>query len=373
MNRSDKEAISFIATRNSGGGASRIVRQLANGLSSNDINVNLNYIAEEKLSNVSSWPTINDDVTVNLSGKKRSVQSIPWLISKNRNGKGPIICFGRTAAVTLILSSLFFKHKRDIYIWEGKSLSDAQKGAKGIVGRFIIPLLIKLTYKKSKLLIGISNEEVEDFQRYLSIDNSKVTKIYTPAITNQHHIKVNEPLPCWYGNLTKDKLVITAAGSFIPQKNFSLLIKAIAKLKNNHPDIMLILMGDGPEKDKLERLASNLNIKERVKFTGYMDNPLPIIANGDCFVLSSNWEGLPGVLIEAVFCETRIVATNCPSGPFEILQGGKYGYLSEPNDSSDLADKIALALSSSLPEGLRNHSELFSEEIIIKQYLEKIK
>ncbi|MBE8557268.1 MULTISPECIES: glycosyltransferase [Vibrio] len=372
MNKIKTETISFFATRNSGGGASRIVRQLSNGLHKNKIKVDVNYLAEKTLSNKSSWPEINKGVTVNCSGKKRSVTSIPWIIKKHRDRKDPIICFGRTAAVTLVIASLFFKHERDIYIWEGKSLSDAQKGAKDIIGKFILPLLIKFSYKKAKTLIGISNEEIDDFKNYLSIDESKLKKIYTPAITKEHHDKIFEPLPTWFKKTTEGKVVITAAGSFLPQKNFPLLLSAFAKLNESKGNLQLILMGDGPDKESLIELAKSLKITENVLFTGYVDNPLPIIAAGDCFVLSSSWEGLPGVLIEAVFCQTRIVATNCPSGPFEILDGGSYGKLANVNDPIDLSEKISQALNSPIPEGLRKRSNLFSEEVIIEQYLEML-
>ncbi|MFA0441919.1 glycosyltransferase [Vibrio sp. 10N.222.51.C12] len=374
MENDDKKKVTLIATRNSGGGASRIIRQLANSFDENNVEVTINYIAEKVFSNEDIWPTINQRVNVEVSGVSRSSLSLPWLYNKNKGKKGTVICFGRTAAVSYILTSFFSKKEGNIYIWEGKSLSDAKKGAKGIVGRYILPMLVRLTYSRAEGLIGISDEEVQDFGRQLNLGkSSKLLKIYTPAITSEHFDKIKETLPDWYREVGCNKTVITAAGSFIPQKNFSMLIEAFSIICKERKDIVLILMGDGPERNKLEGLADSLNITDDVKFTGYINNPLPIIAEGDCFVLSSSWEGLPGVLIEAIFCETRIVATNCPSGPSEILDEGKYGFLTKVNDKYDMANNIRIALSSEIPQGLRERSQIFSETKVITQYMELLK
>lgn len=366
--------VTLVATRNSRGGASRIVRQLANGLSRNAVNVTTLYLAEEKLSNPNIWPKLDDKIIIKASGVNRCLLALPWLLNQIRDINGPVICFGRTAAVSYLLTSIFCRNKNDIYVWEGKSLSDARRGAKGFIGKVILPLCVSVTYNKAKGLIGISDEEVSDFKRTLRLrDDSIVRKIYTPAITKQHADKIKEKVPSWYEDIAKDRVVISAAGSFIKQKNFAVLLDAFALIQGDTNKYILILMGNGSELEALKQLSRSLGLSESVYFPGYVDNPLPVIASSDCFVLSSNWEGLPGVLIEAVYCETRIVSTNCPSGPREILENGRYGMLAKVGDAKDIATKILDCLSRPKPDGLRERAGAFGEDVIVSKYLGLLK
>src|SRR5690606_37626457 len=130
--------------------------------------------------------------------------------------------------------------------------------------------------------------------------------------------------------------VLVAAGRLVPQKNFPLLLAAFAQLRAQRPARLLIL-GEGRERPRLEAAAHELGIAADVALPGHVDNPYAAYARASLFVLSSDWEGLPTVLIEALACGCPIVATDCPSGPAEILQGGRYGSLVPMGDAAALA------------------------------------
>src|SRR3546814_17554310 len=121
-----------------------------------------------------------------------------------------------------------------------------------------------------------------------------------------------------------------------PQKDFPTLLKAFALLRQEHP-AKLIILGDGAGKEGLEALAETLGIRADVAFPGYVANPYAYFRHASLFVLSSAWEGLPNVLIEAMASGCPVVSTDCPTGPSEILDGGPFGRLVAVGDYDALA------------------------------------
>jgi glycosyltransferase involved in cell wall biosynthesis len=119
----------------------------------------------------------------------------------------------------------------------------------------------------------------------------------------------------------------------------------------------------------LEALAARLGIAEYVALPGFVANPFAYMARAGVFALSSLNEGLPGVLIQAMACGCPVVSTDCPSGPAEILAGGRYGRLVPPGNDAALAAAILAALDAPLPaERLRARAALFSLERAVGQY-----
>jgi glycosyltransferase involved in cell wall biosynthesis len=138
----------------------------------------------------------------------------------------------------------------------------------------------------------------------------------------------------------------------------------------------LVILGEGKtaqERADLQALASELGISEWVDMPGFVPTALPYIARADLFVLSSRWEGLPGVLIEALACGTPVVSTDCPSGPAEILDGGRHGPLVPVGDVEALAEAMALVLRAPPDaEVLKKRGGAFTTEAAVKSYVELI-
>lgn len=125
------------------------------------------------------------------------------------------------------------------------------------------------------------------------------------------------------------------------QKDLTTLLKAYKILIDNHnTKERLYIIGEGKSRAELETLCQELEITERVIFLGYKSNPYPWIRESRLFALSSRFEGLPTVLIEAMLLEKAIVATNCPTGPMEILDNGKAGTLVSVGDEKGMAEAI---------------------------------
>jgi len=130
---------------------------------------------------------------------------------------------------------------------------------------------------------------------------------------------------------------VVAMGRLVTQKGFDVLINAFARCASKHSEWNLVIIGEGPELERLEAIADHLNIGSRVRFTGRLTNPLEILSRADLFVLSSRYEGFPNALIEAMACRLPVISSDCPSGPREIIRDGVDGVLVPPDDITELA------------------------------------
>lgn len=163
--------------------------------------------------------------------------------------------------------------------------------------------------------------------------------------------------------------VIMGAGRLSRVKDFPTLLRAFALTRAERP-CRLMILGQGRQQPRLKRLAQTLGIENDVELTGFVDNPYAYLARAAVFVVSSLREGGPNVLIEALACGTPVVATDCPYGPREILDGGRYGALVPVGDPPALAEAIAAALRDP-PDAalLKSAAERYSVEHSTRSYL----
>jgi glycosyltransferase involved in cell wall biosynthesis len=131
----------------------------------------------------------------------------------------------------------------------------------------------------------------------------------------------------------------------------------------------LAILGWGPERDSLEALSAELNISDYVALLGYAENPYQYMSRANIFVLSSAWEGLSIVLIEALALGIPAVSTDCRSGPREILADGQIGQLVPVGDVASLAQAMRKALNEKPPSIPSNWLDQFKLETSVKQYL----
>ncbi len=166
--------------------------------------------------------------------------------------------------------------------------------------------------------------------------------------------------------------LIVTAGRLVPQKDHATLVRAFACLQVLLPS-RLVILGDGPERARLESLARNLGVHDRILFPGYLDNPFPLFSRADLFVLSSRYEGMPNVLLEALACGLPVVSTDCPHGPAEILKDGWFGSLVPIGDHRRLAQEMMRSLRAPRnPERQRARARQFDEARIAQLYVDAL-
>jgi glycosyltransferase involved in cell wall biosynthesis len=165
--------------------------------------------------------------------------------------------------------------------------------------------------------------------------------------------------------------VILGVGRLEEQKDFPNLIRAFAQVRKAYT-ARLVILGYGQDKQMLEDLVCELGLKEDVAFLGAVNNPYAYMSRSSLFVLSSKYEGLPTVLIEAMALGTPIVSTNCPNGSSDILKNGEYGELVNVGDSEALAEAILKALNDQRKQIPKSWLEQFTLSHVLPQYLEAL-
>lgn len=240
-----------------------------------------------------------------------------------------------------ILIKLLSRTSTKFFVCEHNTMSIHSKGKSG--DEEWAPLMAKLLYPFSDGVIAVSKGVKDDLVKSLNLAPKKIKTIYNPVISDYMLAKAKEEIiHPWFNS--KKLPIILGVGRLDKQKNFPLLINAFAKVKQKCPSRLMIL-GEGPDRSELEALVQKLGLEEDVELPGFQNNPYPYLANADVFALTSNWEGLPTVLIEAMALGTPVISTNCPGGSCEILSNGKYGDLIPIENRQELQKSLVKMLS----------------------------
>ncbi len=229
-------------------------------------------------------------------------------------------------------------------------------------------------YPHADGFIAVSKNIAKDTSEALNIPPKKINVIYNPTFTPDLLSRAKETVQHpWLRRRPNDPPVILGAGRLVPQKNFDLLIRAFHKALR-YRDMRLVILGEGKERPKLEALVSALGVKARVDLPGFVENPLAYMARADIFCLSSRFEGLPGVLIEAMATGCPVVSTKSPGGANEILDNGKYGLLVPGEDEQVLSDAMLKTLDMKWnSEELKRRAATFSVDRATEEYLNLFK
>lgn len=239
--------------------------------------------------------------------------------------------------------------------------------------RYLLPLMRRI-YPKADAVIAVSRGVGEDLAANLRIPPSHITTIANPVIPRDFAEKAAAPLGhLWFRDSTVP--VLLSVGRPSPQKDFPTLIRAFAQVHRQRRARLVIVGGavrleKTPEKQReLVQLAAQLGVSQDVDFIGYQANPIAYMSRASVFVLSSRYEGLPTVLIEALAAGCPIVSTDCPSGPAEILEDGTYGRLVPVGDVEALAQAICETLDKPMArEVLMKRAADFDYEASISKY-----
>lgn len=227
---------------------------------------------------------------------------------------------------------------------------------------------IKRVYPDCDGILCVSNGVADDFSEYTGISRERLSVIYNPIDVEYLVKSAEDPIdhPWFDGSQIP---VILSVGRLSEEKNIGLLINAFERVRDSTP-VHLVIIGDGDQSSSYKQLASSSRYVEDIVFLGHQSNPWKFMANAKVFVLSSDLEGFGNVLIEAMAVGTPVVSTDCPHGPKEILQGGKYGLLVPIGNPGKLADAISETLENHLPiEVLTESIKRFELGSVAEQYL----
>lgn len=355
--------ISLILPGLAGGGAEKVMLLLAKGFAEKGFNVDL-IVCKATGHLMNSVPEgVN---FINLEAK-RIVFAFPSLI-KFLYGSDTDIIFSSLKPVNIltVLSKKLLFLQAKVGIVEHSTLSERILNAKKIKDKFVIPFLMKWTYKFADQIICVSKGVADDLSATLSLDRSSIEVIYNPVIDNELVEKSNEPITHkWFEQGTP---VIIGMGRLIEEKNFPLLIRSFSMVRERIESKLMIL-GEGEKKAEIKKLISDLKITQDVDLIGFVENPYKYLKNANLFVLSSNVEGLPTALIEAMACGTPVISTDCPSGPREILENGKFGALIKMNSHEELSEKMCECLENTKCVNKQWNSEKYSVDNAVNRYL----
>lgn len=225
-------------------------------------------------------------------------------------------------------------------------------------------------YPRADGIVCVSRGVADDLIDVLGLPAGRVHVVRNPVVSSTTLAlsaeSVNHP---WLGP-ERTAPVVMGMGRLTAQKDFSTLLRAFALLRARRP-IRLLVLGEGDQREELTRLSRVLDVEVDVQFPGFQSNPYAWLAKADLFVLSSRWEGSPMTLAEALSMGVPSVSTDCPSGPRETLQGGRYGPLVPVGDVAALAEAMQATLDRPLPSKLlREAAESFRVETVAQRYLE---
>ena len=237
-----------------------------------------------------------------------------------------------------------------------------------IIERHGLKLLGKWLYSLTDSVAAVSNGVARSISDTTGFPRADIQVIYNPIrkVSGEAFDASDSDLAKWWQD---GRQRIIAVGSLKPQKGFEVLLRAFAKVSKSL-DAKLLILGEGQLRASLGNQIVELDLEDRVRLPGFREDPFPFFRQADLFVLSSFWEGLPGVLIEALACGTPVVATDCPSGPAEILDDGAYGMLVPVGDECALAEGMRFTLEA--PPDKRHlclRAEVFTRGAAAQKYL----
>ena len=345
-----------------GGGAERGALKLAEGLARRGFEVDLVLAAAEG----PRLAEIPPEVRVVDLRARRVLTSLPRLIRYLRREQPRALASVLDHAnVVALWARKLSGYPGRVVVIEQNTLSEAARNGKSRRDR-MMPRLVARFYPWADHVVGVSAGVSADLVRLTGLPEDKVGVIFNPIVSDDIIEKARAPVDHpWFRDGSP---VLVAAGRLRPQKDFPLLLQAFARVRARRA-ARVVILGEGPERPKLEALVRRLGIEDDVDLPGATSNPYAYMARSTAFVLSSRWEGLPTVLIEALSCGAPVIATDCPSGPRDILAGGRYGTLVPVGDVGALEHAIDAALDGQLSLAPEESWRPYQLETVVDGYL----
>ena len=207
----------------------------------------------------------------------------------------------------------------------------------------VLPVLIPLLYPLADAIVAVSRGVQQDLKQIMWRRAELLSVIYNPVLPQHWQALSSAPIADPWFQLNAPPVVLSV-GRLRTEKNFPMLIDAFARLRTTHPAMRLAILGDGPEKPALQAQIDTLGLQAHARLLGAVPNPLAYMRRSTLFVLASVHEGFGNVLVEAMACGLKVISTDCPVGPREVLDGGRFGTLVPVGDADALLAAMRAAL-----------------------------
>jgi glycosyltransferase involved in cell wall biosynthesis len=361
-----RHPIAFFLRSVRGGGAERVALNLLQGLSERGVPVDLVLAVAEGAFLDQVPPGVR---LVDLRAG-RLIRSLPSLVGYLRRERPRYLVSSMSAPnlVALWAARLAGGGTR-VMVTVHNTMSRSSFADGALDGRLALRLM-RAFYPWADSVVAVSRGAADDLARTTGLAREKVQVIYNPVITPAL-LAMARAAPDHPWLAPGQPPVVLGVGRLTRQKDFPTLIRAFAEFRRHGP-ARLIILGEGEDRPALQALVGELGITADVALPGFRENAMAYMARSELFVLSSAWEGLPTVLIEALAVGTRVLSTDCPSGPSEILGDGSLGTLVPVGDAPAMATAILHELRR--PRGAIPNDALrpFTRDAAVDHYLELI-
>jgi glycosyltransferase involved in cell wall biosynthesis len=355
--------LAFFLPSLSGGGAQRVMVTLANYCVKQGFPTEMIVVKET----TTYLNEVDPAIPVEFLRPKRRIQITPRLARIMRAKRFDAMLSSPRNFPPLLVKQMCFLPTR-VVIREASTNSVALKQVKRPFKELVaIRLGYRFLYPSADAVVAPSRGVAGSLLQLSPIPIQKVHVIYNPVVSPELYEKADAPVEHpWFQ--PHQPPVVLAAGRLVALKGYDTLLRAFARVRQQTP-VRLVILGEGPERPNLERLAAELGVAADVDMPGFDPNPFRYMKRAGVFVLSSRYEGLPNVLIQALACGCPVVSTDCPSGPSEILDGGRYGALVPVDDVEAMAGAIVRALLGQVAPAPSAWLEQFRVEVVAEQYL----
>ena len=316
MAQQRRERLAFFLPSLEGGGAQRVMLNLAEGFCERGFRVDSVLASAEGEYLRSVPPAVR---VVNL-GAQRVLRSLVPLVRYLRRERPRVLIAGLDHANLVAMAASRIAHARNRTVISVHCVFETGGSPWRDFRIRTLPWLLGRLHRWADAVVAVSQGVAEDLTRTAGVPHNRIRVILNPVITPTLIAAAGDrPAHAWFEDATRP--IIVSAGRLAPQKNFPLLIESFAAVRRQF-DVRLVILGEGPERPALESLIRRHGVEHCVALPGFVPNPYACMARASVFVLSSDYEGLPTVLVESLALGTPVIATDCKSGPREILRDG---------------------------------------------------
>jgi glycosyltransferase involved in cell wall biosynthesis len=333
--RARKMSLAIYMQDLAGGGVERQTLALAGELQANAVAVTL-LVNQARGELLDAVPATIDVIDLRCPRTMRAIPRLAGFLRRER--PDALLANLNHNSIAALLANILAGMPAKVVICQHSVLASDYLRSTGWSHR-LTPIAYRLLAPALTCAVAVSAGIAGEFRTIAHIPQRKIATIHNPVIGPDFAQRAAQPAAHRWLRRPGPPLFVTA-GRLVEIKDHGTLLHAFAQYRRDHEGRLLIL-GAGPLRDSLGALASDLGLGDDTDFLGYQDNPLPYLQAADAFVLSSRAEGFGNVLVEAMGCGTPVISTDCPHGPSEILDNGRYGVLVPPNDSTALAMAMA--------------------------------